>query len=266
VAPVFFSDMETTKEPVSERSWRVKISGFLNHQWVLLFIGAIISIPISILITVWFLERPDIRFAINPTRSVIAKQGSAFQVSFFGSLVTNDVSALQFQIWNKGRKAIKRTEILKPVKIQLHAPVHFIETSIRNVTRPEIVNFTFKNSNQPNAIEFSWDILEQNDGAIIQVIYDGPTSVPVSVEGVLEGQKAIEQSKATARPKFWNYVMAMVVLGVWPPMMGWLERWRRPMSKRDIIVDFGFSGFLIVITIITYAYNWFSAGNAPFPF
>ncbi|HEY0551245.1 MAG TPA: hypothetical protein VGF13_16695, partial [Verrucomicrobiae bacterium] len=79
----------------------------INHPWVLLVAGAVLGALASIPVALWFLERPHICWVTNPVRSVIVKrdQTSAFRVSFFGADVTNDVSSVQLQIWNKGRKA-----------------------------------------------------------------------------------------------------------------------------------------------------------------
>ena len=46
---------------------------------------------------------------------------------------------------------------------------------------------------QNGRVTISWQILEQNDGGIIQLIYTGNPEVNIRVDGVIEGQKEIEQ-------------------------------------------------------------------------
>jgi hypothetical protein len=44
-------------------------------------------------------------------------------------------------------------------------------------------------SSQSQAVLLDWNVLEQNDGIKLQVIYGGNVSEPVVVDGVIEGQK-----------------------------------------------------------------------------
>jgi hypothetical protein len=40
-------------------------------------------------------------------------------------------------------------------------------------------------------VPLSWKILEQSEGALIQLIYAGPPSIDIAVEGIIEGQRNI---------------------------------------------------------------------------
>ncbi|MCX5672157.1 MAG: hypothetical protein NTU94_12640, partial [Planctomycetota bacterium] len=53
-------------------------------------------------------------------------------------------------------------------------------------------------------VPLNWDILEQSDGAIIQLIYAGDENTDINIEGVLEGQPSVsrlEYSRKLQRPE-----------------------------------------------------------------
>jgi hypothetical protein len=55
----------------------------------------------------------------------------------------------------------------------------------------------------------SWKILEHNDGAVLQLIVAGPTSVTVKAEGVVEGQGQIMELETTI-----GKLLALLVVAV----------------------------------------------------
>lgn len=235
-----------------------RFSRLLNHQWFLLLAGIALGIPPSIVVTMWF-ERPNLCWVANSTRSVIVKQGeaSSLKVLMGGTEVTNDLSAVQVQIWNKGRKAIRRGEVLKPVIIRFTEPVHFLESRVRSVTRPEIVKLALTPGSNLAEVKIDWEILEQGDGAVIQLTYDGSTRIPVAIHGVIEGQRNVTLVKQVAPiPR-----KELIVLGISSAALllscGFLffTARKRGLLSKNSITPFR-PGYLIAGALTTVGFVW----------
>jgi hypothetical protein len=72
------------------------------------------------------------------------------------------------------------------------------EASIRKKSR-DVVSVQLDQSRLNQGIlGLSWNILEKNDGAVIQLVYAGPPSIHLIASGVIEGQTGI------SRPPEWQ--------------------------------------------------------------
>lgn len=76
-----------------------------------------------------------------------------------------------------------------------------LAAAVRKVTR-DITDFTIDPSRADQGeLGLKWRILEKNDGAVIQLIYAGPTDAPIRIEGVIEGQRELAKVVYDARLK-----------------------------------------------------------------
>ena len=120
----------------------------------------------------------------------MVKSGTASSLSanFNGKAITTDITATQIAIWNAGRMPIKRADVLKPVIITLPVAVPILEASLRKVSR-DVTNVTLdETAPARNQVGVQFDILERNDGCVIQLIYAGLPDAPITVSGVIIGQ------------------------------------------------------------------------------
>jgi hypothetical protein len=62
-------------------------------------------------------------------------------------------------------------------------------------------------------IGISWTILEQNDGGVIQLIHEGDINVEIKVDGVIEGQRNINQLERGSSPSNRKLNKAFRILG-----------------------------------------------------
>jgi uncharacterized membrane protein YidH (DUF202 family) len=142
---------------------------------------------------------PELTFSINPVRTVVVKSGQASRLatSFDNQIIQTDVTAAQVAIWNNGKRAVKNDEILKTVIIQTENAIPILEATIVNVTR-DITKFSINTSEIQNGrLSVSWSILEQNDGAAVQIVYAGDTSVKLFGQGIIEGQPELKIAQNT---------------------------------------------------------------------
>ena len=128
-----------------------------------------------------------------PTAVVRGGQASDLKVSFKDKVITTDLSAIQVAIWNEGKEAARRESILsKTVTITLNPALPILVARIKKSTR-SVINAELEDSEMSHGIlHLTWDILEQGDGVLLEIIYAGRV-VHVSVNGVIEGRVPIKE-------------------------------------------------------------------------
>ena len=101
------------------------------------------------------------------------------------------LTAINFSFWNKGRKPIKRENIIEKIHIILDDPEGVIvEVRLLKVPR-EFTNVTlnFSTYNPKRTIDIDFRILERNDGATGQIIYAGNPESNLHIGGIIEGNQ-----------------------------------------------------------------------------
>ncbi|MEW6601416.1 MAG: hypothetical protein AB1499_10645 [Nitrospirota bacterium] len=113
-------------------------------------------------------------------------------ISLSGELVKGDVSSIQFYFWNKGKASIKKTDILRPLKIYLSdTEGEILDVKILKSSR-DVINVNFDHPAKSKHINLTFDILEYNDGLTAQVIYSGDKDAKLLVNGVIEGVRSFD--------------------------------------------------------------------------
>jgi hypothetical protein len=136
----------------------------------------------------------DLTAFVHPIRTSVVRTGQASKMSvrFEDRLIDSDVTAVQITVWNKGGLSIRPANVLKPVVIVMPGR-RVLEATIKKQTR-EVVNFRLDSTKLGDGrIPLNWDILEKDDGAVIQLIYAGDDTADIHFEGVLEGQPLLSQ-------------------------------------------------------------------------
>lgn len=159
-------------------------------------VGSIASI-IALFLTIYYAEgsaqNPELTFSVNPAKLelVSAGQTSNLSVSFDGQVVQSDITTTQVAIWNHGKAPIRRSDVLQPIVIYTDPRTPILEAFIRKTSR-DVIGFSLNSEEiQFGRIHVSWDVLEQGDGGLIEVIYAGSPEVDFKCEGVIVGQKEI---------------------------------------------------------------------------
>jgi len=138
---------------------------------------------------------------------IVAAVTNSLEVRFDGKPVQGNVVAQQIKVWNRGKKPIKPSDILEPIAIEIEPKVRILDVQVKDQARP-VISFEagLKETSSPNMvgvtmvggasdsrqlIGLNWKILEQSDGATIQVIYEGARDVQFKFVGAIEGQKKL---------------------------------------------------------------------------
>jgi len=148
----------------------------------------------GVLLAIYFylasIKERELAYYSDPIKTVVVKSGQAseIEVHYRGRIVSSDVTGVQVLVWNNGEESIHKENILSEVKIVTKPSVPILEAKItklsRMVTQLEINSKLFSEGIVP----ISWLILEKNDGALIQLIYEGSPDVEIILEGTIEGQ------------------------------------------------------------------------------
>ena len=156
-------------------------------------VGSIASIVGLALAIYFYLDSNyyrEVVYLVNPAKAVVVKAGQLSRLSVIldGKILSTDVTAAQVAFWNEGKASIRSEHILQPFKLVTSHQVRIIEASVRKKSRePVLINLDTNRIDQ-GELGISWNILEKGDGAILQIIFAGPPTTPISIKGVVEGQ------------------------------------------------------------------------------
>jgi hypothetical protein len=110
-----------------------------------------------------------------------------------GSEIHSNLYAVRFYFWNRGKESIRRANILDRLNIILEDSLSdILDFRIlavsRKVTKFQLIPDT---SAQLRSLFIDFDILDANDGATCQIIYEGKPNAGLAIQGVIEGVPSI---------------------------------------------------------------------------
>jgi hypothetical protein len=166
---------------------------------VLEFILACLGVVLAVVFYYQSRFRKEPYFYVDPTRSILVNRelaiGQKLSVTFESRAAQHgDITAMQCYFWNAGRASIHSVDTLQPVKLALEAGNEILDVSVVRQSRPEIMQFRVvadKNSDGSfsNTATVSFNILEQNDGVSLQILYAGNPQAALSFAGAIEGAR-----------------------------------------------------------------------------
>jgi hypothetical protein len=214
-------------------------------------------------------KEPDLTYYISPTRTPIVQRGTLniFTVMFHDREITNDLSSVEIQIWNRGKQAIRGGDILnggdveKPITVraQNNEAIYKVSGSFtRDVIGLRLVTNSIP---QTGVIPLDWRILERGDAIRLQIIHAGNVSVPFVVDGAIAGQqKGISQFRASTSPHSKIYLLFACLYLFFIIVLLYFRRSKR--DKMDKRVDMAFILVMIIMSIIS-SYQYFSTMTIP---
>lgn len=147
-------------------------------------------------------DSPQLSYTVKPIRGVVVRSGrsSKMAVRYDDRPIGTDVTAAQVVLWNEGRRAVKRADILKPIAFHIEGDAAILEASILKCTR-DVVHPTLNTDDiRASVTTLTWDILERGDGCTVQLLYEGHPDIDIYVDGAVEGQKSINSIQAPEGP------------------------------------------------------------------
>jgi hypothetical protein len=193
-----------------------------------------------------------VRVVVHPIRSAIATAGADDGLAFtYQGRQVRDAALLRVALWNEGPGPVRASQILTPVTLSLPPNCEILRAVTKLQTR-EVVRLSTEVARSPGApdrVVLNWNIIEDGDGAVIEMLFSGPIDSPLSVHGVLEGQPRValgpsmfplesqqEQYENSRRiPYFVAILTGVILVFMIPHMLSEVRRdWRDPSNRRRI--------------------------------
>lgn len=208
-------------------------------------------------------EAHQLTYYISPAKAVVVQTGQASKlaVSFDGKPVGTDITAAQIAIWNQGKLPIKKDDVLRPIVIDTENNAPILEATIRKSSR-DVTHLALNiDELQKGRVSISWNILEQNDGGIIQLVYAGNPALKIYVDGIIEGQRSIVQSKQAIRDWFSILILVFLTISLLGELFLWYVKERiNPIILLTALLD------VLVIAWILYDMLHNYQSSPPFSF
>jgi hypothetical protein len=180
-------------------------------------------------------------------------------------------------IWNRGRQAIRRAAILQPIIIRTEPRVPILEATVRRTSR-EVVSLDLDRTRLADGeVSVSWNILEQGDGAALQLVYAAGPDAQIQCLGVVEGQASIRElryrgtikspAEQMREGRLVRYVLGLFVVCALVSLAGSLWELRR---SRDLtsysFAALGMVLFVGMILFVVYMFFMYAIPEPPFGF
>jgi len=219
-------------------------------------------------------------FYLSPTRTPIVQKGKleSLSVAFMGKPIDGDVSSAEVQIWNAGKEPIHKADILKPITLRIgsNQPIHQIGVF---ANRDVIGQSIGKGASEELLVD--WNILEKGDAIRLQLIYSGDVTAPVTLNGVVVGQKTIAMVHYVSKEKslrgriagfvqfvfialgfilfikFIDYISSLLT-----PRLKLLGKWSRVIIVALVFIPIGISGVL-GIGFVGMIFDYFGTPTTP---
>jgi len=123
--------------------------------------------------------------------------------------LTGNVYVQELAFWNKGREPIEHSDILQELEFIFPKDYEVIDAFVSESTRVKIVNPEVIFSG--NSVNFSFDILENNEGFKVQVVFSGEKYVKPKLIGVIKGVESFDSKEELTNENI-LYGLAIVLL------------------------------------------------------
>ena len=128
---------------------------------------------------------------------------SYLTVLFKGNRIEqNNVTAIRIYFWNACMLAIHKADILendRTIHIVFPENIQILKPLILKVSRDIINMKSLLCEGSQHDICVTFDILEHNDGAAIQVIYGGPSNADPKISGTIGGAGMVKIQKSYSK-------------------------------------------------------------------
>jgi hypothetical protein len=160
-------------------------------------IGSLASMAGLILAVYFYLQSTrhrELTYLVHPAKAIVVKAGqtSRLSVTLDGKILDRDITAAQIAFWNNGNEPIRAEHVLRSFVIRTEGGIPIVDARVRKRSR-DVVDVRLDTTRITSGeLKILWNILEQGDGGIVQLIFAGGPDVKISASAVLEGQSKIK--------------------------------------------------------------------------
>jgi hypothetical protein len=232
-------------------------------------VGVVLAIlGVYLTIKSWKRKIPTFVIRSNNVFKGLEKTIPDVEVKFpgYGQPVTS-VTITKIGFWNPGNETIKKNEVVKddPIMIRAKEGVVFLSAVIFEAVNP-LNKIECTVSKDRSSVSITFDYLDCNQGALIQVFHTGTTDADITMSGTIMGASKIRRFR-TANPEqpgppLW---LAAILLGVLWILLGVVASGvlpkgitdPQPLSDREpsgIPIEVAFVILIIATTVIITIY------------
>jgi hypothetical protein len=230
-------------------------------------ISSIISIIITIVFGYYFLyvgvrERKP-TFYVDPVRTTILDKESVANAPLLllksnGDTITSDVTSVYFYFFNQGEETIKQENIYSPLKIVLGDNAEILDYKVLKVSRP-VSGIEVTRDKIGHTLNINLKALENSDGFVGQIIFEGKKDASIYLEGGIDGVKQFETHLSTIDPL---YFLAAVVIFLIASYIFLILSRRNPKNSPRLL--FFFSAIpILYLLVMLYKSEWFVTREVP---
>jgi len=183
-----------------------RLRKFTRKYWQFL-VGTGIALLAIYLSYIFFVESIRSRepiFLIDPNRAEILSSERVSRAPIRvlkpdGSEIHSNLYVLRFYFWNRGNESIRRSNILEQLRvISTDSTIEIIEARVlaisRSLTKLQIIP---DGSSPTKSFVLDFDILDTDDGATCQIIYQGTAQSDFTLSGAIEGVQSVQSRLGT---------------------------------------------------------------------
>lgn len=245
------------------------VDQLVGNRWLLLVlaVSSLISTPLAFYF--YFKQAPSRQFYVREpaVRSVFVSRDtpSALEVRAHGEAIgQKDVFAVQLAFWNGGNQSIHPENVLEPIVFTTGPGTQIIEAKVLRQVR-QISKVMVKRIDDQHAA-VTWNILEDGDGAVVQLLLAGDQRAAVGLSGIIETSGPTRYVKERAEPtkkvgvtEYCFVIFFTVALGP-GLLLGVPDAWRRRREPKGYLV-LAFRavvGAAITLGLLLFAAGWFA--------
>jgi hypothetical protein len=244
-----------------------KINESLYQRYKDIIISSVISIVITIIFGYYFLyvgireRRPT--FYVDPTRTTILDKANAANAPLMllkanGDTISSDVTSVFFYFFNQGEETIKKENIYSPLKIVVGDGAEILDYKILKVAR-SVSGIEIARDTVDNFLTISLRALEENDGCVGQLIFEGQKDASIRMEGGIDGVKYFEARLSNIDPVYFFGAILIFLIAAYVLLI--VSR-RNPKSSPRLLFFFSAIPILYLILML-YKTEWFVSDEVP---
>jgi hypothetical protein len=136
-------------------------------------------------------------FYVEPLRTVILDDNNVSRAPIKvtrtdGKEIKQDVISTTFYFFNQGKETIKQDNVYSPIEVTfLDSAIEILDFKVLKAER-DVSKVSAKFDSTRNLVTITFNALEQYDGLVGQIIYDGQIHSPLIINGGIEGAKSFE--------------------------------------------------------------------------
>ena len=248
----------------------INLTRFTRKYWQFLVATAITLIGIY-LSYFFYVESARSRqpiFLIEPNRTEILSSEQVNRApirvhKLDGSEIHSNLYALRFYFWNRGKESIRKSNVLEPLRVtSSDSTIDIVEARVLARSR-DLTKFQIIQDASPPIRSFllEFEILDTDDGATCQIIYQGNSRSEFNLSGSIEGVQSIQSNLTPPLGSIVFQILkdifitisVLVVIILFFTLLAWLsafveEHFLKLLSK--LFGKYGFKIGKVIVSII----------------